>query len=231
MRNFYKNIVLVVGVLFSVNMIQGCSDDDAESLPIEKSDFYYIDSENGNDQNNGSSPEKAWKSFKNLKQLTVEPGVTINLKNGSVWNEVFEFKGSGDETNPIIVTNYGQGSLPKIAANGKPYAFLIRNQEYIEVSNLEITNKGDTPEKDRKGIYVEAKDFGAVHHLHFKNIEIHDVNGLHGGLPEGSFDNNKNSGGIVSIILGNSVAIRVIEGVEQFSTTITQTASRKGRER
>lgn len=204
MKIFNKTIILFGLLLVSGNLILGCSNDD-DNIVIENSEAYFIDSNDGNDSNSGSSPEKPWKSFDNLKQITLEPGNTVNLKKGSVWNDVFQFKGSGDSANPIMIKSYGEGDKPKIAAQGKPYALLIKNQEYIEVSDLEITNLGDSHENNRKGIYVEARDFGVVNHLHFKNLEIHDVNGLHGGLPDGNFNDNKSSGGIVSVILGNNV--------------------------
>jgi len=204
MKIFYKTIILFSLLFVTSNVLLGCSNDDDETT-IKISDAYFVDSVNGNDSNAGNSPDKAWKSFNNLKQITLEPGNNVSLKKGSVWNEVFSFSGSGNSASPIIIKSYGEGSKPKIAPQGELYAFLIRNQEYIEVSDLEITNLGDSHAKNRKGIYVEAKDFGAVSHLHFKNLEIHDVNGLHGGVEGGVFDDNKSSGGIVSVILGNSV--------------------------
>ena len=204
----YFNIVVLISLTLTSTIILGCLGDNNNSdniTPIGNNDAYYIDSTNGHDDNDGSTPETAWKSFVNLNQKTLSAGNSVNLKKGSVWNETFKFRGSGDESNPIIITSYGNGNKPKIAPRGKPYAFLIRNQEYIEVSDLEITNLGDTPAENRKGIYVEARDFGVVHHLYFRNIEIHDVNGVHGGLADGDFQNNKSNGGIVSVILGNAV--------------------------
>ena len=204
MKTTYKITFLFSLILASANLTIGCTNND-DDLSIEPSESYFIDSTNGNDSNAGNSPETAWKSFNNLKQFTLEPGNAVNLKKGSIWNEVFTFKGSGSEGNPIVIRSYGEGNKPIIATQGTSYAFLIRNQEYIEVSDLEITNLGNAHVKNRKGLYVEATDFGAVHHLYFKNLEIHDVNGLHGGAPGGNFSDNKSSGGMVSIILGDKV--------------------------
>jgi hypothetical protein len=41
---------------------------------------YYIDSNNGNDNNTGTAVNSPWKTFKNIKQLKLSPGDEILLK-------------------------------------------------------------------------------------------------------------------------------------------------------
>ena len=142
MKIYYKTIILFSLILVTGNLVLGCTNNDDNEIPIEQSEVYYIDAVDGSDSNAGNSPDKAWKSFENLKQVTLEPGNTVNLKKGSVWNDVFQFKGSGDSANPIMIKSYGEGDKPKIAAQGKPYALLIKNQEYIKIKrNMMIIMK------------------------------------------------------------------------------------------
>jgi len=54
---------------------------------------------------------------------------------------------------------------------------LLANQEYWEVNGLALTNKGPSPADFRYGVRVRAWDFGTMHHIHLKNLFVHDVNG------------------------------------------------------
>ncbi len=166
---------------------------------------YYIDSVEGDDENEGNSADVPWRTLLNLKSVVLDAGNIVYLKRGSEWNEVFSFKGSGSSGNPILIKPYGSGPRPVIASGGTDAAFLIKNQQYIEVEGLKITNQGATPQKNRKGVYIEAENFGVVNHIHLKDLEITDVNGRHGGLSDGDFQDDKMSGGIIISIVGDLV--------------------------
>ena len=178
-----------------------------ENVVLSNSPYpeYYIDSVGGDDSNAGNSSDSPWRTLLNLKSVVLDPGNIVYLKRGSEWNEVFSFNGSGTSGNPILIKPYGSGSRPLIASGGTDYAFLIKNQQYIEVEGLKITNQGTTHQKDRKGVYIEAENFGVVNHIHLKDLEITDVNGRHGGLSDGDFQDDKMSGGIIIKILGDLV--------------------------
>jgi hypothetical protein len=55
-------------------------------------------------------------------------------------------------------------------------AVVLKNQEYWEVQNLEITNKGDSA-ATRRGVHVVADNYGEMHHIYLRSLTIHDVNG------------------------------------------------------
>lgn len=143
-----------------------------------KSEVYYIDSATGNDQNHGRAPEKAWASLEPLNRSEFQPGDEILLKAGTKYFGQFKPKGSGKKDMPIRLDQYGEGDKPAIHAEGKyKSAILLFNVEYWEISNLEITNTGEEREAGRRGVIIQAKNFGDCHHIHLKNLEIHDVNG------------------------------------------------------
>jgi hypothetical protein len=68
---------------------------------------FYIDSKTGNDSNDGSSPEKAWKSISKIKSAT--SGSVVNLNRGSMW----ESSGAINVTN-LTLRPYGKGPRPFI---------------------------------------------------------------------------------------------------------------------
>ena len=47
---------------------------------------YYIDAQNGNDSNDGTSESAAWKTFANVDDLTLTEGDQVLLKAGCTWN-------------------------------------------------------------------------------------------------------------------------------------------------
>jgi len=65
------------------------------------------------------------------------------LRSSSVWQGQLWPKGSGAEGKPIRVSMYGGGVKPVINGDGLfEDAVLLKNQEYWEIEDLEITNTG-----------------------------------------------------------------------------------------
>jgi len=75
---------------------------------------YYVDATNGNDFNNGLSPETAWKTISKVNSMDFKPGDTILFKRGEIWREQLIVPSSGTEGNPITFGAYGEGEKPKI---------------------------------------------------------------------------------------------------------------------
>ena len=162
---------------------------------------YYVDSEEGNDKNDGTSPNEAWKSINKVNEKTYNPGDRILLKAGSEWSEsTLSPKGSGEEDNPIIISSYGEGNAPKLIGKGEVGELIyLYNQEHWDISNLEISNTvegftGDWSDengqklKDLRGIRIAAKNSGEtvtedektfrrLNGFHLHNLYIHDVSG------------------------------------------------------
>jgi hypothetical protein len=82
---------------------------------------------------------------------------------------------------------YGGGVKPVIHADGRVEdAVLLKNQEYWEIQNLEITNSGSQP-AIRRGVHLAVENYGDAHHISIRWLTIHDVNGV---------DSVKHNGGI-----------------------------------
>ena len=141
---------------------------------------FYIDSVNGSDNNSGTRPDKPWKSLARVNNATFTPGDKILFKAGTTYTGQLKPQGSGDSNAPIIIDMYGDGNKPRIDGEGAVLeTVLLENVEYYEVSNLEITNLGPTRVAGRKGVSVSARSpaLAIAHHIHLKNLYVHDVNG------------------------------------------------------
>jgi len=139
---------------------------------------FYVDSTDGNDNYSGTSPEQAWKSLTPINNTTFIPGDKILFKAGTTYTGQLEPQGSGEPNEPIIIDMYGDGNKPRIDGEGTVLdTLLLENVEYWELNNLEITNLGPTRENWRTGVRVLANSCGTLHHIHLKNLYVHDVNG------------------------------------------------------
>ena len=132
---------------------------------------YYLDGEQGDDAANGQSAEHAWKTLQPANATTFGPGDRLLLKAGTQFAGPLELHGSGAPGNPIVVGRYGEGPKPKVqnGPGGPPLVQLVNGEQW-EVSDLELQG-------GRIGVFVYLKEYGIGHHLHFRNLDIHDVRG------------------------------------------------------
>ena len=155
---------------------------------------YYLDSHTGDDKNSGTSPQKPWKSLSRVNKTLFAPGDNILFKAGTKYTGRLCPLGSGNERQPILIDMYGEGTKPRIDGNGVYLeTVLLYNQEYWEISNLEITNTGEKRVPKRAGVRIKIENFGTAHHIYLKNLFAHDVNG----------SNVKSEGGGYGIIWEN----------------------------
>jgi hypothetical protein len=172
--------------------------------PSPGNTIYYLDSVGGNDENNGTSPSTAWQSLDRVYRVSFAPGDQILLKAGGVWSGQLWPKGSGAEANPIIVDTYGTGPRPTINGDGLAKdAVRLYNQEYWEISNLEITNYDPAGRGNRRGVRVLGQDGGMLDHVYLRDLDVHDVNGDLSELGYG-----EPTGGIVFDVLLGSVTTK-----------------------
>ncbi|MBN1515128.1 right-handed parallel beta-helix repeat-containing protein [Candidatus Sumerlaeota bacterium] len=141
--------------------------------------IYFIDSESGSDENDGRAPDRAWASLTKINETVFQPGDRIFFKAGSRYSGQLKPSGSGAEGRPIIIDSYGSGGKPRIDAEGKFQAALsLINQDFWEISNLEITNQGHERQVQQRGALIVVDDgYGVMKHIHLKNLYVHDVTG------------------------------------------------------
>jgi hypothetical protein len=182
-QTFILNLVLHLAEMTEVVIDPG----QRPLLSSEEGYTYYVDSAEGDDEQDGLSQETAWKSLSNLNSVVFGPGDSILFKAGSRFTGQIHPQGSGAEGNPIVIDVYGEGNKPLIEAAGHfDQALLLENQEYWEINNLELTNTGQTRKPFRHGVRLRVWDYGTMRHIHLKNLLVRDVNGsLNDGEREG----------------------------------------------
>jgi hypothetical protein len=97
-----------------------------EELYEIKGTKYYV-SVDGNDGNDGKSPETAIKSLNAIKELPLNEGDAVLFKR----NDIFRFADSLIVKNGITYGSYGEGSKPKIYGSPENYA---ENDSWEEVA-------------------------------------------------------------------------------------------------
>ena len=189
---------------------------------------YYVDAAGGNDANPGTDPKGAWRGLGKVNATVFQPGDRILLRAGTTYPGQLSPQGSGKEGQPIVIDRYGDGAKPVIDGGGAAddggfygkqgktgNVVYLLNQEHWEISNLEIVNRGEKADY-RRGVRVELTDMGVCHHIHLKNLYIHDVNGLNKSKGKEHHELSKQTGGIFLCVTGDDRKTRfsdvLIEG-------------------
>ena len=170
-----------------------------------RSDTYYVDSKDGDDSNFGTSEEVPWKTLSRVNREVFRAGDEILLKRGATWTGTLSPKGSGQTERPIRIAAYGTGPLPVIDGGEGEAAIRLFNQEHWEIRDVETI--GGNP----YGIFISG-DEGTLHHLHIRNVVVHDVGGT---------VKSKNSGLIVVVSGGPKQTFEdvLIDGATAYRTT------------
>lgn len=191
---------------------------------------FYIDSQNGSDSNPGTQTAP-WRTLDKANAGTFQPGSKILLKRGGVWSGQLNPKGSGSSANINTISAYGSGTAPVINGGGVKLAGVsLSDQEYWEISNLEITNTNGTSNEQGEiyGIYAKAAVSGVEYNrIHIKNNYIHNVNGNVGGKSTGGIFVEVSSTGQTRInnvlIEGNTIENVGGVGIQNRSTQSSRT--------
>lgn len=159
----FLSIILSLVLLFSMFSFHAFADEGT---------IYYVDSINGNDANDGTSPEKAWKTLIHASNRIFMPGDEILLKKGSYFFGNFFARGDGTEENPITLGTYGEGDMPVLTNSPDEPQYhpviSIRDVSHWVVKDVEITAPNGT------GILI-CFDNRMVEDITIDGVVIHDV--------------------------------------------------------
>ena len=205
----------ILAAVMAFVMIFSCTPlfraDAVEVAPNASGTTYYVSSSKGAEGNSGTSEGAPFKSLLKINEITLQPGDRVLLERGSVFvDEYLHVKGSGSAEAPIVIDAYGDESLPLplIQTNGKGVWYqdygksldnvnhvnkgnvssciLLYVVEYIEISNIAMTNEGNFAQgevynsayrMDRTGVAGVAENIGTVDHIYLRNLDIRNVQG------------------------------------------------------
>ncbi len=136
---------------------------------------YYVDCVNGNDNNTGTSENAAWKSLAKASQANLLPGDGLLLKQGCVFTETLRIPWQANDAAPIIISSYGQGTLPLIRTSLNNSAGVSISGSYITVENIlaegvaSVTDPGCS--NNPKGYIVGFQLEDGSHHITLRNVK------------------------------------------------------------
>src|SRR6185312_6459599 len=165
-----KLSVWIAGGMLLCSALMSCSEKTSKN--------YYFDAEKGNDQNDGTSPERAFKSLSFIQKLSLKPGDSVLLKSGEVFNDTLFISCKGDSARPIVLGKYGGEARPFIKADGlQPQAVHVFNSEHFVIRDLELSNTSAKPADKINGLLVELYNYGKGKDIVIDNLFVHDVKG------------------------------------------------------
>jgi hypothetical protein len=143
---------------------------------------YHVDSTTGDDQHSGTDPAEAWRSLDRVNAHVFQPGDRLLFRSEMTYVGQLKPQGSGrmrdGQPVPIVVDRFGEGSKPRIDAQGRfPDAVLLHNVEYWEINGLRVSNQGTNREPWRTGVRLLVDHGQTVRHLRLRQLFVHDVNG------------------------------------------------------
>lgn len=142
--------------------------------------IYYVDSENGNDTNNGTSEGTAFQTIEKINSIEFQLGDQILFKCGGTWTGALMPKGSGEEGNPITIGSYGEGPKP-VLMPGEYWTDDSYIPNYINKANTVISNV----------VTNNVITFYNQEHWVVKDLELYDPRGEAEGFDPSRYYNRK----------------------------------------
>lgn len=124
---------------------------------------YYVDATIGNDANPGTSLTAPWKTVAKVSNTRLNTGDKILFQASQVHSGNLSFTGpdSGTQTNPVIVSSYGDGRATIYAATGD--GIKLSSTTSITVTNINVTGPGWNATNDgSRGIALTGSTNGCI---------------------------------------------------------------------
>jgi hypothetical protein len=141
---------------------------------------YFLDATDGDDTNDGKSPETAWQTLGRLNSVFFKPGDVVLFKAGTVFTGSFYLIDSGTPEAPIILGAYGTGAKPRLEGGPNDLDVIyIEGNECIEIRDLEISNYHPAGSiTTRYGIRIVAPAAsGEIRNMHFHGLDFTWIKG------------------------------------------------------
>jgi hypothetical protein len=104
-----------------------------------------------------------------VNALRLQPGDQLLFRRGTICRGKLSPKGSGSESQPILVSSFGTGARPRLEATEKDdSAVEFHDQQYFEVDSLDISGA------NTYGIHITAQH-GLLRHIVLRDLTVHHV--------------------------------------------------------
>ncbi|ANL34803.1 pectin lyase fold/virulence factor domain-containing protein [Rhizobium phaseoli] len=172
--------------------------------------IYYVNSATGSNTNAGTSEDAPFATFWAVENLKLQPGDSVLLAAGSVFNDQLDLKYSGTVDAPITIGSYGIGDAPIIHSPGDGIHSLYASNIVIE--NIKISDTGGA------AIYG-----GYVSNWTVNNVEV-DHTGLAGKAGSITFRTGSNitiENSTINDVNGDGLWLEKINGITLLNNTVT----------
>ncbi len=132
--------------------------------------IYYV-SISGSDENSGTSEDAPWKTLAKLSEQTFNAGDRILFKKGDVFDGRFIAHGKGTQSNPIVVSSYGDENAdnPILRTSAEDRVFIIENVDCWTVENLTFSSP------DGGGILINATHGKTMQNITVRNCSFYEI--------------------------------------------------------
>lgn len=158
-----------------------------------RSRIFYVDSEGGDDLNQGTCPEKPWRSIGRVNAAAFGPGDRVCFKRGGKWKGMLRPRGNGSRSSPVVITSYSgvessdcagsdgyyenrTGEKPEIDGDGAYAAILLDGVSFYVVEGIRAANRA-RDRRVRQGICVMGKAEGITEEIVIRGCEVLEVDG------------------------------------------------------
>ncbi|MBX4992234.1 right-handed parallel beta-helix repeat-containing protein [Rhizobium leguminosarum bv. viciae] len=171
--------------------------------------IYYVNSVTGANTNAGTTEDAPFASFSAVESLKLQPGDSVLLAAGSVFNDQLDLKYSGTVDAPITIGSYGVGDAPVIHSPNDGIHSLYASNIVIE----------DITISDTAGAAIYA---GYVSNWTVRNVEV-DHTGLSksGSITFRTGSNITIENSTINDVNGDGIWIEKITGVTLLNNTVT----------
>lgn len=137
--------------------------------PAVDGEAYYVDSENGDDNNDGRTPKTAFRTVARANEVVLKNGESLLFRAGCEFEGSLTPRRERDGTT-VRIGRYGEGEYPIIIAQSGN-TLTLTDFDHVVVSELTLMNPNGIC-----GIYINNKAGGAIEDVHIKNCTVKDVN-------------------------------------------------------
>ena len=173
-------------LFYPMVLLSSCDKSLEEDL-LQAPKTYYINSENGSDNNDGQSKNSAWKSISKINDITLKPGDQILLANGKVYSEPIVIQNmNGTAALPILISSYMPSDetsqkKPFLDVKDALNGIKIIDCSHLQIENLEISvnpsssSTSSSSKTMRCGVLIEPYKNGVSQDIELNNLTIKNV--------------------------------------------------------
>jgi hypothetical protein len=129
----------------------------------EDTRVFYVDGDNGDDENSGISKDSPWQTLDKVSSITFQPNDSVLFKRGSRYSGCVTIQGDGTSGQPITIGSYGEGEAPQFTNPDnrvcKGNAMRIRGDYHI-IENLFFHHTAPAPPNSG---FLDVWASGALH--------------------------------------------------------------------